>query len=102
MGYISKGNQITLTEEQLVEQIGVLGTALQYLRVNSAGTGLEYATFSINGLISAGSNITLTGSGTVASPYVIASSGGSGSGTVGPGTINEIAYFDSTTTIASL
>ncbi len=37
---------------------------------------------SIAGFISAGSNVTITGSGTIASPYVIASTGGGGGGGV--------------------
>ena len=37
---------------------------------------------SIYGLVSAGSNVTLTGAGTYSSPYVIAMNGGAGSGTV--------------------
>src|SRR3990167_7297807 len=41
---------------------------------------------------------TLTGSGTDADPLSVPGGGG----TVGPGTINEIAYFDTTTSIASL
>lgn len=43
--------------------------------------------------------VTITGDGTDQHPLV---SVGGGGGTVGPGTINEIAYFDTTTSIASL
>ncbi len=46
----------------------------------------------------AGSNVTITPSGNT---LTISSSGGGG-GTVGPGTTNEIAYFNAPTTIASL
>lgn len=40
----------------------------------------------------------LTGTGTAVDPLVVVGGGG----TVGPGTANEMAYFDSTTTVASL
>ena len=46
--------------------------------------------------ITAGSNITITGDSQ--NPTISATGGG----TVGPGTANEIAYFDSTTTVNSL
>jgi hypothetical protein len=42
---------------------------------------------SINGFIAAGSNVTITGTGTIGSPYTIASSGGGG----GSGTVTSIA-----------
>lgn len=54
----------------------------------------------INGRISAGTNVTLGGTGTAADPYVINSSGGGGSGDVaGPAsaTDNAVARFDATT-----
>lgn len=48
-----------------------------------------------------GSNITLTTTGTAGDGIVTIASTASG-GSVGPGTINELAYFDTTTSIASL
>lgn len=54
----------------------------------------------ITGLVTAGTNVTITGNGTTSSPYNISSTGGGG--TVGPGTINQIAYFDSANTVTSL
>lgn len=44
----------------------------------SRGVQIASGISSINGLISAGANITITGSGTLADPYVINSSGGGG------------------------
>ena len=46
MGYLSKGNQLTNTEVDRVQELSSLGSSLQYLRINAAGTGLEYATLS--------------------------------------------------------
>lgn len=58
--------------------------------LTTAGQAATVAT--INGLISAGTNITITGSGTSGSPYVINSSGGSGS----PGGSNtQVQYNNS-------
>lgn len=52
----------------------------------TSGTGFSCNTSitagSIVSLITAGTNVTITGSGTTATPYVIAASGGGGSGTV--------------------
>lgn len=48
--------------------------------LNQNTTGNAATVTTINGRISAGSNVTLSGSGTAASPYVIAASGGGGGG----------------------
>lgn len=58
-------------------------TGLQSALDGKLGVGSEAATVNtINGRISAGTNVTITGSGTAASPYVInASVGGGGGGT---------------------
>lgn len=53
-----------------------------------AGTGV---TDSITGLITAGTNVTITGNGTIASPYRINSSGGGGGGTPG-GSDTQLQY----------
>jgi hypothetical protein len=42
----------------------------------------------INGLIRNGANVTITGSGTAASPYVISSTGGGGGGSIPQSIIN--------------
>jgi len=54
----------------------------------------------ITGLVSAGSNVTITGTGTSGDPYVINSSGGGGGGTVTSvsGTSNRITVANGTTT----
>ena len=49
MSYISKGKELTAAEVSVLEQIVSLGSALQYLRVNAAGNGLEYATLVASG-----------------------------------------------------
>jgi TonB-dependent receptor len=54
-------------------------TGLQPALDGKLGTGSEAATVNtINGRISAGTNVTISGSGTAASPYVINASGGGG------------------------
>jgi hypothetical protein len=58
-----------LTAEQLRTRLVVLGYTA-YLGAGNAD--------SITGLISEGTNVTITGTGTLADPYVISSSGGSG------------------------
>ena len=50
-----------------------------YVTPTGSITGQAGSVAGINGLITAGSNVTISGSGTVASPYAIASSGGSSS-----------------------
>ena len=64
MGYLSKGDRITQTEQELIDIIGVLGSPLQILRVNAAGTSLEYAS---------------SGVGTVTTVSVVTANGVSGS-----------------------
>ena len=64
MGYLSKGDRITQAEQDLIDIIGVLGTAGQVLRVNGAGTSIEWAT---------------AGAGTVTSVSVVTANGVSGS-----------------------
>lgn len=62
-------------------------------------TATDWNTFnnklsSIADLIVQGTNVTITGSGTLIDPYVInASPGGGGSGAVNSGTINRLAYY---------
>lgn len=64
MGYISKGDRITMAEQDLIDIIGVLGSAGQILRVNGAGTSIEWATA---GTVTSVSVVTANGiSGTVA------------------------------------
>lgn len=53
----------------------------------------------ITGLITNGTNVTITGSGTSGDPYVInATPGGGGSGTVNSGAANRLAYYPSSGT----
>ena len=74
-----------LTQKNLDTAIEILDTRTQYL-INK--------TVKVDGT-------TITGNGTDANPLV-AVGGGGGGGTVGPGTINELAYFDTANTVASL
>lgn len=69
-----------------------LGTPSAAILTNATGTasGLTAGNVStINGLITAGSNVTITGSGTSISPYNISSSGGGGGG--GTVSINSVS-----------
>lgn len=50
----------------------------------------------------AGTGITITENNNGGNETLTFDASGGGSGTVGPGTINQIAYFDSTSTVASL
>jgi hypothetical protein len=86
-------------------------TGLQAALDGKLGTGSEAATVNtINGRISAGTNVTITGSGTAADPYVINASGGGGGGgtTVANGvatvtiTGNAIGQFEWTETVAAV
>lgn len=86
-------------------------TGLQAALDGKLGTGSEAATVNtINGRISAGTNVTITGSGTAAAPYVINASGGGGGGgtTVANGvatvtiTGNAIGQFEWTETVAAV
>lgn len=43
MGYLSKGDRITSSEQDIIDIIGALGTPLQILRVNAGGTTVEWA-----------------------------------------------------------
>lgn len=68
---------------------GALATLGAGTHLSSGGGNLNVS--DITGLITAGSNVTITGSGTTGSPYSIASSGGGGGGslTVGTTTISS-------------
>ena len=46
MGYLSKGDRITSSEQDIIDIIGALGTPLYFLRVNAAGTSVEWASVS--------------------------------------------------------
>ena len=59
--------------------------------LNQATTAQAGSVATISGLLSAGSNVTITGSGTSASPYSIAATGAIG-GSVTSGTANSILY----------
>jgi hypothetical protein len=88
-------NRANHTGVQAISTVTGLQTALD----SKLGTSGEAATVAtINGRISAGTNVTLSGLGTAASPYVIDSSGGSGD-VVGPSsaTDNALVRFDGTT-----
>lgn len=64
MGYLSKGDRITQAEQDLIDIIGVLGSPGQVLRVNGAGTSIEWAG---------------SGAGTVTSVSVVSANGLAGS-----------------------
>lgn len=64
MSYLSKGDRITSAEQDLIDIIGTLGAALTVLRVNAAGTSIEWAA---------------SGSGTVTTVSVVSANGVSGS-----------------------
>lgn len=55
--------------------------------------GSDTAVSAITGLIAAGTNVTITGNGTIASPYRISASGGGG-GSVSFGTTTQIPYMN--------
>jgi hypothetical protein len=93
-------NRANHTGTQAISTVTGLQTALD----GKLGTSGEAATVAtINGRISAGTNVTLSGTGTAASPYVINASGGGGGGgsgdVVGPAsaTDNAIVRFDGAT-----
>lgn len=73
-------------------------------RVDTASIFAPYQTAinqrlqNITGLVTPGTNISITGSGTSGSPYVINSTG-SGSGTVNTGLANRLAYYSSNGTV---
>jgi len=76
--------------------VGITGTKAQFDTAVTDGnfmyTGDEAATVAtINGKVSAGTNVTVTGSGTTASPYVINSSGGGGGSYTFSNGLNEVA-----------
>jgi hypothetical protein len=74
---------------------GITTATLAFLDVTSSiQTQLNAKLANITSLIQSGTNVTITGSGTFASPYIISSAGsGSGSGTVNAGVINRLAYY---------
>ena len=59
------------------------------IQITASGLNIDLEVKSINGLIVQGSNVTITGSGTPASPYNIASTGGGG-GSISQATFNII------------
>ena len=65
MGYLAKGKDITQSEIEVINSIEPIGSSLQYLRVNSAGTSLEYATLVTGGLTQLSSTETPDGITTV-------------------------------------
>ncbi len=89
-------NRANHTGTQAIGTVTGLQTALD----GKLGTGAEAATVNtINGRLSAGTNITLGGAGTAASPYVINASGGGGSASFDGGNpaawgINDPVTFD--------
>lgn len=74
MTYLSneKGTELTPIEQILLAQIANLGTPLQYLRVNTPGSGLEYATLPPSASPSIGGAIT---GGTAGSVLFVSPSG---------------------------
>jgi hypothetical protein len=70
-----------------------ISTATQTALDGKLSTSGEAATVNtINGKISAGTNVTLTGTGTTASPYVINASGGGGSAVSGSAVVDFGSY----------
>lgn len=64
--------------------------------LNAYQVALNARLQNIAGYLTQGSNVTITGSGTLADPYVINSSGGGGgSGSVNSGAANRLAYYPS-------
>ena len=79
---------------------GSLGGLTLVLDVSGGGSGID----NITGLVSAGTNVTITGSGTFASPYVInaiASGGSGGTGTVTNVSVVTANGFSGTVSSAS-
>lgn len=62
-----------------------------YPTTQAVSTGLNSKLENITGLISQGSNVTITGSGTSGSPYIINSTGGGGGGATNLGIANRTA-----------
>jgi hypothetical protein len=71
---------------------------IQATRVINRQTG-AFVTNNIRGLLTAGTNVTVTGSGTEADPYRISVSGGGGGG--GASTLDDLTDVDTTTYPAS-
>ena len=64
---IGEGGEITLSEETLIAQMATLTTPLYFLRINAAGTGIEWAATGGSGTVTSVSVVTANGvSGTVA------------------------------------
>lgn len=67
MGYLAKGKDFTSSELSIIDNLEPLGSALQQIRVNAAGTALEYFTSAAEGTVTSVSVTTASGvSGSVA------------------------------------
>lgn len=67
MGYLAKGKDFTAAELSIIDNLEPVGSALQQIRVNSAGTALEYFTSAAEGTVTSVSVVTANGvSGSVA------------------------------------
>lgn len=72
--------------------VGTLAALTVTATITGSVSGNAGTVSTINGLISQGTNVTITGSGTSGSPYVIASSGGGGGMTNPMTTAGDIIY----------
>lgn len=92
-GFITASSTNTLTNKTWN------GAAIGDAYISSAATWNAKLS-NITSLISAGTNVTISGLGTSGSPYVInATPGGGGSGTVNSGAANTLAYYSASGTV---
>lgn len=103
---ISNANDVTVgvdTTGMLTNYATALNGRIRYTDTSSMlsayRTALNARLQNITGLIEAGTNVTITGTGVPGDAYVInASPGGGGSGTVNSGAANRLAYYPSSGT----
>jgi len=77
-----RNSDVIKTCQDVKDCIGISDSGNASYFLNEQGDFLLISAGDIAGLIQAGTNVTITGSGTIADPYVINSSGGGGGGTV--------------------
>lgn len=94
-GAAVSGNTLVSTVATGTAPLTVASTT-QVANLNAATAG---TVSTISGLITQGTNITVTGGGTSGSPYNIAATGG-GSGTVTSSTIGQVPVYTGATTVA--